>query len=297
MLNLIHGDCLEVMKTIPDRSIDFILTDPPYGTIKNAPSTWDKSKTYWDTIIDNDKMFYECERILRVNGCMALFSQDPYTATLMLSKKNYLQFSYRYTWNKQSFGNHLGCKKFPVNFTEDICVFFNKIEDKQNHSLANYFLKELKKSNKTAKEICIAMNNSGPSHYFTTSKQFRIPNKSQYKMLQDITNCFNMEYDVITTLFKNEAMLPTFNLENNKKYKSNILEYKKDKENYHPTQKPIALLEDLINTYTDKNDTVLDFTMGSGTTGVACKNLNRNFIGIELDKDYFETAKQRISNG
>jgi site-specific DNA-methyltransferase (adenine-specific) len=297
MLKLLHGDCLELMKTLPDRSIDFILTDPPYGTIKNAPSTWDKSKTYWDTIIDNDKMFYECERILRVNGCMALFSQDPYTAKLMVSKKNALQFSYRYTWNKLSFGNHLGCKKFPVNFTEDICVFFNKIENKKNHPLSIYFIDELKKTNKTIKEICLLLNTTNASHYFSTGMQFRIPSKEKYTLLQNLTNRFSMNYEEMLTKYKNYQInkKTTFNLKVNQKYKGNILEYKKDKENYHPTQKPIDLLKDLINTYTNENDTVLDFTMGSGSTGVACKNLNRNFIGIELNKDYFEIATARIN--
>ncbi len=87
-----------------------------------------------------------------------------------------------------------------------------------------------------------------------------------------------------------------FNLPDGKKYKSNVLEYKKDYTGHHPTQKPVLLLEDLIKTYTNENQTVLDFTMGSGSTGVACKNLNRNFIGIELDQNYFDIAKQRIKD-
>jgi site-specific DNA-methyltransferase (adenine-specific) len=295
MITLHNGNCLEVMKSIPDRSVDFILTDPPYGTIKNAPSTWDKNKTYWDNVIDNNEMFSQCERILRFNGCMALFCQDPYTANLMLSSKDNLRFSYRYTWDKKSFGNHLGCKKFPVNFTEDICVFFNNIENKENHPLSEYFLSELKKSNKTVKQICIEMKNTGASHYFTNSKQFRIPTEKQYLQLQQITNCFDYKYEKIVNDFNLYANLRTFNLMDNCKYKSNILEYKKDNDNFHPTQKPVLLLEDLIKTYTNENDMVLDFTMGSGSTGVACKRLNRNFIGIELDRNYFDIATKRIN--
>jgi DNA modification methylase len=299
MLKLLHGDCLELMKDIPDGSIDFILTDPPYGTIKNAPSTWDKNKTYWDNVIDNEKMFEQCERVLRTNGSMALFSQDPYTAKLMLSKKKYLQFAYRYTWDKKSFGNHLGCKKFPVNFTEDVCIFFNKEENKKNHALSNYFIEELNKTKMTVKEICHLLNTSNASHYFTVGKQFRIPNEEKYNLLKSKTNFFNKSYEEIKQIYlehnlKNKEKV-VFNLKSNEKYKSNILEYKKDKQNYHPTQKPIALLEDLINTYTDIGDNVLDFTMGSGSTGVSCKNLNRNFVGIELDKDYFDIATARIN--
>jgi site-specific DNA-methyltransferase (adenine-specific) len=294
MINLIQGDCLEVMKSIPDKSIDFILTDPPYGTIKNAPSTWDKNKTYWDIKLNTLKLFKECERVLRVNGCMALFSQDPYTAELNFASYNELKFSYRYTWCKESFGNHLGCKKFPVNFTEDICIFFNNVENKTNHPLSNYFITELTKSKKTVKEICKEMNNTGVAHYFTKSKQFRIPSEKQYFELKKITNCFDIEYKQIVNEFKKYADIKIFNLQNNNKYKSNLLKYKKDKENYHPTQKPILLLEDLIKTYTNENDVVLDFTMGSGSTGVACKNLGRKFIGIEQDANYFEIAKNRI---
>lgn len=295
MINLINGNCLEVMKSIPNRSIDFILTDPPYGTIKNAPSTWDKNKTYWDIKLNTLEIFKECERVLRFNGCMALFSQDPYTAEIMLASYNELKFSYRYTWNKGSFGNHLGCKKFPVNFTEDICIFFNNVENKTNHPLSNYFINELIKSNKTVKEICNEMNNTGATHYFTKSKQFRIPSEKQYFELQKITNCFEVEYKQIVNEFEKYADLKIFNIDKNQKYKSNLLEYKKDKENYHPTQKPILLLEDLIKTYTNENDVVLDFTMGSGSTGVACKNINRNFIGIELDVNYFKIAEKRIN--
>ena len=290
-----NDDCLKVLPTLKDKSINLVLTDPPYGIIKKAPSSWNKNKTYWDTQINNEIMFKECERILRINSCMILFSQDPYTFKLALSSYKSLNFSYRYTWIKNSFGNHLGYKKFPVNFTEDICVFFKHYEDKSNHPLSNYFKQELLKSKKTSKQICNEMNNTSVFHYFTNAKQFRIPNKKQYKQLQEITKCFKLDYEEIKFLFKKYVKCSVFNLEKNKKYKSNILQFNKDKENYHTTQKPIKLLEDLIKTYTNENDTVLDFTMGSGSTGVACKNLNREFIGIELDKKYFDIAKDRIN--
>ena len=140
------------------------------------------------------------------------------------------------------------------------------------------------------------MSNTGASHYFTSAKQFRIPSKKQYEQLQKITKCFKLDYKEIEFLFKKDANILIFNLENNKKYKSNILEFNKHIENNHTTQKPVKLLENLIKTYTNENDTVLDFTMGSGSTGVACKNLNRQFIGIELDKKYFLIAEKRIKS-
>ena len=293
---LILGDCLNEFPKILDKSIDLILTDPPYGIIKKAPSSWDKNKTYWDVQINNEIMFKECERILRFQGCLILFSQDPYTFKLALSSYKTLKYSYRYTCIKNKFGNHLGCKKSPVYFSEDICVFFNNYENKENHPLSNYFKQELLKSKKTSKQICDEMSNTGASHYFTSAKQFRIPSKKQYEQLQKITKCFKLDYKEIEFLFKKDANILIFNLENNKKYKSNILEFNKDIENYHTTQKPVKLLENLIKTYTNENDTVLDFTMGSGSTGVACKNLNRQFIGIELDKKYFLIAEKRIKS-
>jgi len=297
-MQLFNDNCLKVLPTIPDKSIDLILTDPPYGTIKNAPSTW-KKKTFWDNKIDIKKMFEATNRVLKENSCMILFSQDPYTFELSTYKHKHLKYSYRYTWIKDKFGNHLGSKKFPVNFTEDVCVFFKREENKENHILSEYFLNELKKSKISIKEICVLLNTTNATHYFTKGKQFRIPNKEKYLKLQLVTNFFKMDYNELSKLyfdFNNNKRKTIFNLEKDKKYKSNLLIYNKDKTKYHTTQKPINLLEDLIKTYTNENDTVLDFTMGSGSTGVACKNLNREFIGIELDKNFFNIAKNRIES-
>jgi len=120
-----HGGCLERMKEIADGSVDAIICDPPFGTVKGAGlDGWGGSKTDWDETLDHERMLSECNRILRTNGALVLFCQDPYTAKLMTQTHGNLPFSYRYTWEKDHFANALIAKKAPVNYTEDICVFF-----------------------------------------------------------------------------------------------------------------------------------------------------------------------------
>lgn len=135
------------------------------------------------------------------------------------------------------------------------------------------------------------------SHYFTGGLQFAIPSAENYKKLQS-TGRFQKPYEEIKTIDRQwrEGRKQTFNLIDGEKSKSNVFTYPKDSGSYHPTQKPVALLEYLIRTYTNDGETVLDNTMGSGSTGVACVNTNRDFIGIELDEGYFEIAKQRIES-
>ena len=316
-IRLINGDCLREMKGIPDGSVDMVLTDPPYGTMKGAEGTGkygakDKPKHNWDNTISHAAMLDECNRVLRPNGCLVLFSQDPYTGKLMTETHGNLPFSYRYTWLKDSFAFALGCKKAPVNYTEDICVFFKrhtKHDFDGLHPLRDYAEKVLGFIGKTSKEIAAEMGHRRAEHFFYVhTTQFSLCTEATYKELEWRFNLHKMEgYKSFTELKpidkwyriglleKMLAEFPkTFNLPQGAKYKSNVLEYRKDYRGEHPTQKPVALMEDLVKTYTNEGDTVLDFTMGSGTTGVAAKNLNRCFIGIELDAEYFKIAKERI---
>lgn len=141
-------------------------------------------------------------------------------------------------------------------------------------------------------------------HYFTKGAQFAIPSREHYKSMQLGTGFFEMDYGDVKKKFdefqktvirkKRERYPAIFNLPVGAKSKSNVFEYAKDNDGFHPTQKPIALLEDLIRTYSNPEDVILDFTMGSGSTGVACIHTGRDFIGMELDPGYFETAKRRI---
>jgi DNA modification methylase len=316
MNKLLKGDCLIESDKIESGSVDLILTDLPYGNMKNAPSTWNKSKTEWDTTIHPKKVYEIANRILRKNGKMILFSQEPYTNKLITEAIPNIPFGYRATWEKDNFANALGAKVNMVSFTEDVLIFskFSGIIEKSDyskpHPLRDYFNEELLKSSKTIKEI-IDLVGCSASHYFTKGNQFRLPTKEKYKTLQT-TGFFNKDFTELKKIHNdfrkerkieredylkkhNEKYPSTFNLWEGKKYKSNILKYKKDYTGHHPTQKPVLLLEDLIKTFSNENDLIVDLTMGSGSTGVAAKNTNRNFIGIEQDDNYFNIAEKRIN--
>lgn len=302
MIKLMQGDCLERMKEIPDGSVDAIITDPPYGTVtgigdSNSVSHGMKGKTAWDTVIDREQMLDECNRILRTNGALILFSQEPYTSHLITNAHGNLPFSYRMVWLKDHFANSLIAKKAPVNYTEDVCVFFKKYDTLNQHPLRSYSLKILEFTGLGLKQINQALGHRRAEHFFyVDSTQFGLCTEKTYREI-----CASFEIDKQPWFIPyqelqiiNRRFTRRFNLPEGKKFKSNVLQYKKDYGGLHPTQKPVALLQDLIRTYTNEGETVLDFAMGSGTTGVACKNLNRNFIGIELDEEYFRIAKERI---
>lgn len=300
MINLMSGDCLELLENIPDGSVDLILTDPPYGTIKGMKlKGWDNSTTKWDDAIDNNKMWHEINRVLRVNGCCILFAQDPYTSVLMNDCHNNVPFSYRLVWDKKHYASPLGANKFPVNYFEDVCVFFKRHDDLKLHPLRQRIKSIIDHIGKTKKQVFAEMGHQGVCHFFRyDTDQFSLCTEATYNELIELYSIDRLDdftpYAELVEI--NKSYLRVFNLHDGKKYKSNILEYKKDYNGYHPTQKPVALLEDLIKTYSNSGDMVLDFTMGSGSTGVAAKNLNRSFIGIELDEAYFEIAKERIEN-
>ena len=300
MIDLRCGDCLELMKEIPDGSVDLVLTDPPYGTMKGIDDKHD-----WDVVLPTEEMFAELSRILRPNGKAILFAQEPYTSTLVKSAIPSLPFLYRAMWYKNTAGNILGAKSAMVNRFEDICIFSKIVrEETDSHPLRLVFEKELEKSGKTKREA-IDLLGSTASHYFTSGIQFRLPTEENFRLLKengfislDFEYCRKINEDFLNKRYSKikEETPSVFNLWQGGKSKSNVLEYKKDNDGYHPTQKPVALLEDLIQTYSNVGNTVLDFTMGSGSTGVACVNTGRNFIGIELDEGYFQIAKERIEN-
>ena len=227
MIDLYNDDCLKVLPTLKEKSIDFVLTDLPYGT----------TNCKWDNVIPFDEMWNELKRVIFDNSCVALFGAEPFSSALRMS--NIENFKYDWIWQKTNVMGFLNAKKRPLKETEIISIFNSKIYKPQN------LKKNLKGKNRKGKNTDVlgkyeAINNS------------------------EFTN-----------------------------YPKTIIKFKSER-GLHPTQKPVALLEYLIKTYTNENDTVLDFTMGSGSTGVACKNLSRDFIGIELDKDYYKIAKQRV---
>ena len=239
-IELKQGDCLELMKDIPDGSVDLVLTDPPYGT----------TACKWDSVIPFEPMWEQLNRIIKPNGAICLFGNEPFTSCLICS--NIKGFKYRWDWNKK-IPSGMGYAKYrPMQQTEDICVF-SKNGEKTKYN------PQLIKRDKPIK--------SGGN-----SIQARV--YSGFKCMEN-GNEYKKTYD-----YKNPITLIEFD-----KVRKGAL---------HPTQKPVALLEYLIRTYTNEGETVLDFTMGSGSTGVACVNTNRRFIGIELDEGYFNIAKKRI---
>lgn len=301
---MMHGDCLERMKEIQSGSVDMILADPPYGTV-NGVADGDvehgmKGRTGWDVKLNTADMLSECNRILRPNGALVLFAQDPYTSELITGPHGNLPFSYRYTWLKDHFANALIAKKAPVNYTEDVLVFFKKYDTLNQHPLREYSARVLAHIGKGLKEINVDLGHRRAEHFFyVDSTQFGLCTEATYGQLVERYRFdgapWFMPFCELVDIDRRFSR--RFNLPRGAKYKSNVLEYRKDYSGHHPTQKPVALLEDLISTYTNEGDLVVDFTMGSGSTGVACANTGRKFIGIELDADFFQVSLSRVANG
>ena len=236
-MQLLQGDCLELLPTIPDQSVDMILTDPPYGT----------TACKWDSIIPLEPMWKELKRVIKKNGAIVMTASQPFTTTLISS--NIKDYKYNWVWDKKKHVNAMLAKYQPLKVHEDIAIF-----------------------------------SVSPHQYFPIKEQ-RKPRVDKERFIKNGDNfggkTVKRKYSNPDGLYNPKSILEVSNA--NQKGK------------VHPTQKPVALMEYLIKTYTNEGETVLDFTMGSGTTGVACKNLNRDFIGMELDPDYFEIAKNRIA--
>lgn len=243
-IELFHGDCLEIMNNIPNKSVDMILCDLPYGTTSCA----------WDIVIPFEPLWEQYNRVIKDNGAIVLFSNQPFTTDLINSNRK--MWKYEIVWKKNTCTGSLLAKKRPMKQYETLEVFYNKqpTYNPQKIKRTEEELKRLsKKSVKTSGTDIQAYGGMTLNRY-----------ENLYKMPSNV-----IEFDAVFNRSKEKTP--------------------------HPTQKPVALLEYLIKTYTDENETVLDNCMGSGSTGVACKNLNRNFIGIELEEEYFNIAKERIT--
>jgi len=237
-IELIQGDCLEIMPSIPDKSIDMILCDLPYGT----------TACKWDTIIPFKPLWEQYKRIIKDNGAIVLTASQPFTSALVMS--NIKMFKYEWIWEKHKGTNFNLVKKQPFKIHENILVF-------------------------------------GGSNYFP---QMTEGEPYKHRGGHNITKDGGM--------WEGKKVGYSKGFDSSKRYPISKLYFANhnQKENsFHPTQKPVALFEYLIKTYTNEGDLVLDNCMGSGTTGVACKNLNRNFIGIEKDTEYFKIAEKRIN--
>ena len=236
-MELIQGDCLEVMKNIPSASVDMILCDLPYGTTRNK----------WDTCLNLGKLWEQYKRIIKDNGAIVLFSQMPFTAALVMS--NPKMFRYEWIAEKSLATGFLNAKRMPMKAHENILVFYKK--------LPTYNAQMTK-----GKPYSITRRDIG-GQYLHSFESIETKNEG--------TRC---PRDVLRDLWQ--------------PYCGGKM--------YHPTQKPVLLLEYLIKTYTNEGETVLDNCMGSGSTGVACVNTKRDFIGVELDENYFDIARRRIND-
>jgi site-specific DNA-methyltransferase (adenine-specific) len=325
---LINGDCLIESDKIESGSVDLILTDLPFGTMKGLdvePIKSNNDKNYvagggykkgyeWDAIIEPKKVYEVANRILRKNGKMVLFCQEPFTTQLINEAIPNVPFSYRAIWEKNDFANCLFVKKAMVNYYEDILIFsknHQKHDFEGMHPLRPYFKVIMDFIGLNLKQINNKLGHRRAEHtFYIDSTQYGLCTDKTYKELIEVFGIDKMELfkeftelKQIDTEYRTELLRQmndqypsTFNLWEGNKYKSNILKYKKDYNGYHPTQKPILLLEDLIKTFSNENDLVVDLTMGSGSTVVACKNTNRRFIGIEKDENYFSIAEKRIND-
>lgn len=226
---LMRGDCLDVMKTLPDASVDMILCDLPYGTTRNK----------WDSILPLDVLWREYRRISR--GAIVLTAQTPFDKVLGASNLDMLR--YEWIWRKEAGTGFLNAKRAPLKDHENVLVFYDSLP--------------------------------------TYNPQMRTGFKPYKTVKGGETSNYNASGIVETE-------------SDGTRYPVTVLDFQRDKDKLHPTQKPVALMEYLIRTYTNEGDTVLDNCMGSGTTGVACVNTNRRFIGMEQEAKYFDIALNRI---
>ena len=234
-ITLWNGDCLELMCNIPDKSIDMILCDLPYGTTQNK----------WDSVIPFNLLWCQYRRIIKDNGAICLFGQGLFTANLICSNKE--MYRYDLIWEKTKAGGFLNARRMPLQAHENISVFYKKLPvyNPQMEAGKPYIKK--------------AVTNGDGKNYG--------------------------KFDRVGEIAVNEGT----------RFPRSVIKISNDNhKSLHPTQKPVELLEWLIRTYTNENETILDNCMGSGSTGVACVNTNRRFLGIELDNTYFESAKKRI---
>ena len=240
MVDLLHGNCLELMAGIPDASVDMILCDLPYGT----------TACKWDTVIPFEPLWAQYRRIAKWNAAIVLTASQPFTTALIAS--NYADFKYAMAWNKVLPTGHLNAKVQPLRVLEDVAVF--------SRGTPTYNPQKTQGHKRKVAHTVYLKAGDGSQVYGKESRDTHYDSTERYP----------------TTLVT----------------VSNATQRGK----VHPTQKPVALMEYLIRTYTREGETVLDNCMGSGTTGVACANTGRNFIGIERDDKYFAIAQERIEN-
>ena len=292
-LNKIYNeDCLVGMKRIPDKSVDMILCDLPYGTTRNK----------WDTVIPLELLWEQYERVVKDNGAVVLTAQTPFDKVLGTSNLKILR--YEWVWNKVSPTGHLNAKKMPMKKTENILVFYKKLPTYNAQGLI------YNPRIKTRLSKSVGSSNYGKHSDFNFSEYSGYPtNLLKFKRESGLHPTQKpvalFEYLIKTYTNEGETVLDNCmgssnygkhsdsNFSEYSGYPTNLLKFKRES-GLHPTQKPVGLFEYLIKTYTNEGETVLDNCMGSGTTAIACINTNRNYIGFEMDEGYYNASLDRI---
>jgi len=306
-LNLLLGDCLQLMNDIPDKSIDFICCDLPYGT----------TACNWDIILPFDEMWSHYKRIIKDKGIIVLFGSEPFSSLLRTSNLDW--YKYDWIWEKNNAGNFQLVNHQPLKIHETISVFYN---DTPNMEFATIMKDNMEQKGLKQIEISrLQLSRNGGLTGWVSNKLdgSQLPTREQWEKICNLFEIENEYDEILNSIPQRTYNLNTTDIEiicsnkgkagtlghlssENKRetylqtktgYPKSILRY--DRENgLHPTQKPVDLMKFLIRTYSNEGEIVLDNCMGSGTTGVAALNLNRKFIGMELDEEYFVCAKTRI---
>ncbi len=261
---LMFGDCLERMKEIEDNSIDMILCDLPFGTIACK----------WDNVIPFEPLWKQYKRVIKDNGAIVLFGSQPFTSMLVAS--NVKNFKHEWIWEKQKAANFMSAKNAPLKYHENIVVFgYGAVK----YTPLKYNVLEI--------DDILKMDRKKIENIFESRDYDRYGKIDRRNTLNDCPNPKNCHYGSLS--------VKTRNVDDGTRYPKSVIKINKSiNGNVHPTQKPVALLEYLIKTYTNEGEMVLDNTMGSGSTGVACVNTNRKFIGIEMEENYFNISCDRI---
>ena len=247
---IFNEDCLVGMKRIPDKSVDAIICDLPYGT----------TACKWDSVIPFEPLWEQYRRMIKPTGAIVLFSQQPFTSALIMS--NIEMWKYNWIWQKDNGSNFLNAHHQPLKITEDICVFG-----------------------------FAATTESKKGIYLNYNPQMRLG----YKPYKCVSGAQREDTAMVRGVCKAQDG-GTLTISDGSRFPINLIQFNRDKERLHPTQKPVELIRYLIRTYTNEGEIVLDNCMGSGTTAVAAINENRHFIGFENNEEYYNKACERIRN-
>jgi len=304
---LVHADCFDVFPFIEDKSIDAIICDLPYGTTACA----------WDIIIPFDKLWEQYKRIIKNKGVIVLFGSEPFSSLLRTSNLDW--YKYDWIWEKNNAGNFQLVNYQPLKIHETISVFYNETP---NMEFADIMIENMKRLNLKQIDVSkLELSRTGGMTGWVTNKMngSQLPTEQQWTKICNLFGIenkyneilstvkkitYNLELDDTELILSNKGKAGTLGhlsseskretyIQDKTGYPKSILRYNREN-GLHPTQKPIPLMEFLIKTYSNENEIVLDNTMGSCSSGIACINTNRNFIGIENNMDYFNISLKRV---